>query len=504
MCVMDEDLRALANSVIWPGFLGTSAPEWLLDELRHGLAGAVYFANNLSDPEQLTALSSRLREANPSALIGLDEEGGTVTRLHSRAGSTIPGAGLLGAIDEPELTARASSLIAAECRAVGVNVVIGPVADVNVNPANPVIGVRSFGADPATVSAHVAAAVTAFNAAPIACCVKHFPGHGDTSADSHLALPVSGADADTQQRVHLAPFRAAVDAGAPSMMSAHVVLPHLGAEPVTLNPRALEPLRDSESGGLGFDGVVISDALDMAAIAATHGIGPGGVLALSAGCDLLCVGNPANTDDPGLDRRQFTELQRAIVTALADGSLPRARVEEAAGRVRRLAETFPLDPAVIPESPSRKESGPDTGHFDTDHFDSGLLAAVRALLRAQGVTPLAGSRPVEVVDLRHRTNQAAGASADRFAGALEAAGARCEYRRVRPTDELPGAPTDQRVALVDDLSGGGWQRSAALSLTPTVIVNAGVAPTDDLTAPVLNCFESSKISARAAASTLLP
>lgn len=491
---MDDDLRALANSVIWPGFLGSSAPSWLLDELEHSLAGAVYFAHNLPSPGSAAELSAQLRAVSPSALIGVDEEGGTVTRLHSRTGSPIPGAGLLGAIGDPALTARTNSLIAAECRGAGVNVVLAPVADVNVNPDNPVIGVRAFGADPEAVSRHVAAAVGAWSESGIACCAKHFPGHGDTSTDSHLALPISGADAESQQQVHLAPFRAAVTAGAPAVMSAHIVVPHLGSEPSTLNPEALDLLR-----GLGFEGVIISDALDMAAIAQTHGIGPGGVLALAAGCDLLCVGNPANADEPNLDRNQFTELQAAIVDALRDGTLPRVRVEQAAGRVRELAAAVALPPAGPPESVADKD-------FADPVLDSELLAAVEEFLIAQHPPRLDLDRRTLLLDLRRRRNLAEGVSADRFAGALEAAGLACDYHRPDP-DQAPPTPTagEQVIVLTDDLTIGGPQQRTATAAGPTIVVHVGIPVSGDVlpNCPVLNCYESSAISAHAVAAVLI-
>lgn len=503
-----DSTRELVNSVIWPGFEGTAAPSWLIDELEHGLAGTVYFSNNLTSVATAAELSAALRRANPYALIGLDEEGGTVTRLQSQQGSTITGAGLLGAINDTALTSRASGLIAEQCHLAGVNVVLAPVADVNVNPLNPVIGVRSFGADPELVSAHIGAAVSAFNSKGVASCAKHFPGHGDTTADSHLALPISGADAATQESVHLAPFRAAVEAGVPAVMSAHVVLPHLGDEPATLNPQALQTLR-----GLGFDGVIVSDALDMAAIAKTHGIGHGGVLALAAGVDLLCVGNPTNVDDPGLDRAQFTELHEAIVGALADGSLPVERLEEASQRVRALAVRFAVK---TPDSAPEKDPGPLPSRH-RDRFDPELLTAVQELLTSQSPPPLELDRPVQVLDLRHRTNMAAGISQDRFTGALEAQGVTCSYARLRPDGAIPATrPNEQLLVLADDLSLHNWQAATVNWLHPHVVVNAGVvnaqvvnaqvAPPaggpSTINAPVLNCYESSAISAVALAAVL--
>ncbi|WP_244632404.1 MULTISPECIES: glycoside hydrolase family 3 N-terminal domain-containing protein [unclassified Microbacterium] len=263
---MTDDLERLANGVLWPGFLGAEAPQWLRDELRDGLAGVVYFGQNVGDG--LPALSAEILAANPDALIGIDEEGGSVTRLESATGSTVPGAAQLGLLDDLAATERTGAELARRVRAVGANVVLGPVADVNTDPRNPVIGVRAFGDDEALVSRHVIATIDGIQDAGVAACVKHFPGHGDTHMDSHHALPEITLDLEEFERVHLEPFRAAVDAGVDAVMTAHIVVPAWGPQPATLNPRVLGMLRD-----WGFDGVIITDALDMAAIRETVGLG---------------------------------------------------------------------------------------------------------------------------------------------------------------------------------------------------------------------------------------
>ncbi|WP_287931112.1 glycoside hydrolase family 3 N-terminal domain-containing protein, partial [Arthrobacter sp.] len=325
------DLARLVNSVIWPGFVGTTVPSWLDRALRNGLAGVVYFSHNIDPdvPEQLPALSAAIREANPSAVVGVDEEGGNVTRLQSRDGSTIPGAAVLGALDDPEVTAAAGRAIGLLCRAAGVNLAIAPVADVNTNPLNPVIGVRAFGSSTALVSAHTAAAVAGIQSAGVGACAKHFPGHGDTVADSHLDVARVDLTLAQLREHHLPPFQAAFDAGVAAVMSAHIIVPELGGAPATLNPRAGALLRD-----LGFEGLLVTDALDMAAVRATVGPGEGAVLALLAGADLLCVGNPLNAYTTGRDDEAcYTEVFEAVYDAVSSGRLPLTVLRAAAGRV---------------------------------------------------------------------------------------------------------------------------------------------------------------------------
>ena len=201
--------------------------------LEDGLGGICLFAYNVGD--RLRELTASLREARPDVLIGIDEEGGDVTRLEVARGSSYPGNGALGAVDDVELTERVAASIGADLAAVGVNLDFAPVADVNENPRNPVIGVRSFGASPDLVARHVAAFVRGLQRQGVAACAKHFPGHGNTEADSHLELPVVSGDV----RPGLEPFRAAIDAGVAAIMTAHVVVPGLDELPATLSPAIL-------------------------------------------------------------------------------------------------------------------------------------------------------------------------------------------------------------------------------------------------------------------------
>ena len=225
--------------------------------------------------QQLRELTGVLR-AEGDVLVGIDEEGGDVTRLEVATGSSYPGNAALGAIDDVELTGRVAASIGADLAEVGVNLNLAPVADVNTNPLNPVIGIRSFGADGELVARHVAASVRGLQSAGVAACAKHFPGHGDTAQDSHHELPV----VESLEDAALAPFRAAAEAGVQSVMTAHIVVRSLGEAPATMSREILHDLLRVE---LGYDGLVITDALEMKAIAATVGVEEGAVRAIARG-----------------------------------------------------------------------------------------------------------------------------------------------------------------------------------------------------------------------------
>jgi len=319
---------SLALQVLLPGFTGTALPDDHRALLAQGLAGICYFGSNTADgPATTAALSAAIRRANPAAVIAVDEEGGDVSRLHTRTPSPVLGAAALGAVDDLALTEAVGGWIGAELAAVGISLDLAPVVDVNSDPDNPVIGTRSFGTDPELVAGHAAAWTRGLQSAGVAACAKHFPGHGDTATDSHLALPTIDVDASTLERRELVPFAAAVAAGTAAVMTSHIVVPALDPDrPATLSPVVLGLLRDR----LGFDGVIVSDALDMAGASAGRGIPEAAVQALAAGCDLLCLG-------PDTSASLVEEVRDAVVAAVRDGRLPAGRLAEAAARVRAMA-----------------------------------------------------------------------------------------------------------------------------------------------------------------------
>ncbi|MEW1585628.1 glycoside hydrolase family 3 N-terminal domain-containing protein [Micromonospora vinacea] len=326
---LDPGLRRLALGTLLAAYPGPVPPDWAVDLLAEGLAGHTLFGTNVHDPAQVAASTAALRAGRPDALIAIDEEGGDVTRLAHATGSPYPGNAALGAIGDVALTRRVYQSIGAELAALGITVNLAPTVDVNTADDNPVIGTRSFGADPVRVAAHSAAAVAGLQAAGVAACAKHFPGHGATVTDSHHELPTVDAPLSLLRQRDLPPFAAVVAAGARAVMTAHIRVPALtGADPATFSRAVLVDLLRTE---YGFTGTVITDALEMkGAAVAAGGVGPAAVRALSAGADLLCIG--AKVDAELVER-----VAAEIVDALTDGRLTRARVEEAAGRATDLA-----------------------------------------------------------------------------------------------------------------------------------------------------------------------
>jgi beta-N-acetylhexosaminidase len=319
-------------TVLMPGFVGTTLPDWLAQSLRDGLGAVCLFAQNVESRAQLRELTASIYAANPDAIIAIDEEGGEVTRLYQASGSPFPGNAVLGRIGDLEYTRSVGEEVGRMMRDVGVNLDFAPDADINSNPANPVIGVRSFGDSASLVAAHTAVWVDGLQSTGVAASVKHFPGHGDTSADSHLALPVVDLPLDTLRQRELAPFAAAIAAGTRTVMTSHILLPQLdSANPATFSSAILDGLLRGE---LGFEGVIVSDALDMVGASGEIGIPAAAVRAIAAGCDLLCIGTE-NT----------AEQLNAIVAAL-DGA---PRLAEAEARVLDLARSLPRTPIQAAE-----------------------------------------------------------------------------------------------------------------------------------------------------------
>ncbi|MGW1215781.1 glycoside hydrolase family 3 protein [Streptomyces sp. NPDC002499] len=352
-----DTLTRDALTVLQPGFTGTTAPDWVLRRLGEGLASVGLFGRNIATPEQVTALTAQLRAERDDVLVAIDEEGGDVTRLEVRTGSSYPGNLALGAVDDVTLTREVAYDMGRRLAACGVNLDWAPSADVNSNPSNPVIGVRAFGADTALVARHTAAYVTGLQAAGVAACTKHFPGHGDTAVDSHHAMPRVDVSADVLADRDLSPFRAAIAAGSRAIMSAHILVPALDADlPATLSRRILTDLLRTE---LGYTGLIVTDGIEMQAIAAAYGIERGSVLAIAAGADAICVGGGHS------DEETVSRLRDALVAAVRSGELPEERLADAAERVRELAHWTATTASKEP--------------YASDADEVGLVAARRAV-----------------------------------------------------------------------------------------------------------------------------
>ncbi|MEE1757308.1 glycoside hydrolase family 3 protein [Streptomyces sp. SP18CS02] len=372
-----DTLTRDALTVLQPGFVGTVAPDWLLRRIGEGLSSVGLFGRNITTPGQLAALTAQLRAERDDVLVAIDEEGGDVTRLEVQTGSSFPGNYALGSVDDTGLTGAVARELGRRLAACGVDLNWAPSADVNSNPGNPVIGVRSFGADPHLVARHTAAYIEGLQSVGVAACTKHFPGHGDTNVDSHLAMPRIDVDLDTLHARELVPFRAAIAAGSKSVMSAHILLPALDPErPATLSPQILTGLLRQE---LGYQGLIVTDAVEMQAIASAYGIERGSVLAIAAGADALCVGG-------GLaDEVTVLRLRDALVEAVRTGELSEERLADAAARVRALASWTQAHRArgAEPEPGAASEEGTAPG------TDIGLVAARRAVRVTAGERPYA-------------------------------------------------------------------------------------------------------------------
>jgi len=482
---MDE-LSRLARACVIPGFEGTELPHWVRGRLDDGLGGVVLYARNVSSASQLARLTSAIRDARPQSLIAIDEEGGDVTRLEATGGSSYPGSLALGRADDVGLTQAVAGSMGRDLVAAGINLDLAPVADVNSNPDNPVIGVRSFGERPDAVAAHVAAFVRGLQREGVAACAKHFPGHGDTSVDSHLALPTIDKDAAELRAAALVPFRAAIAAGIQAIMTAHIVVPALDAVPATLSRRIVTDLLRRE---LGFGGLVVTDALEMQAIRGTVGVETGGVMALKAGADALCIGHDLADDD------MVMRLERAIVAAVRQGQLEEERLAEAAARIEQVVEWARARQARTAET-SR---------------ELGLQAARRAI-RVEGNVRLAAA-PM-VVELRPEPSPPtrgvawglADVVASRDPGSFGVS--------------LAGTPVDvdglieiargrSLVVVVRDLHRHAWVRAAVESLVrrrpDTVLVEMGLPKFRPAgAAAYIATYGAAKVNAIAAVETMLP
>jgi beta-N-acetylhexosaminidase len=325
-----------------PGFAGTVLPVWLRDRLRAGLGGVCLFAQNISSPEQLRALTGAIMAENPSAIIAIDEEGGDVTRLFAATGAPFPGNAVLGRIDDIDATRGTAAAIGWSLRQARCTVNFAPCVDVNSRSDNPVIGVRSFSSDAERVARHARAWVAGLQSTGVAASAKHFPGHGDTAQDSHVSLPVVNRSLDELRRRELVPFAAAIEAGCRVVMTSHVLVPQLDRDhPATMSRTVLHDLLRGE---LGFSGVIVSDALDMAGASGSLGMARASVAALQAGCDLLCLGSE-NTN------AQLTHIEQTVSSAVAAGTLTADRMSDATGRVRRLAEDLEGERRAAGRSP---------------------------------------------------------------------------------------------------------------------------------------------------------
>ena len=420
----DPGLLRLADAILIPPFPGPAAPVWVLRALERGLGGVTLFGPNVSAPEQVLILTATLRAASADdPVIAIDEEGGDVTRVAYSDGSSYPGNAALGAVDDVSLTQAVYQAIGTDLAALGVNLDLAPCADVLGSADSPVVGTRSFGADTDLVSRHTSAAVAGLQGAGVAACAKHFPGHGRTGTDTHLAVATVEGSLDDLRRYDLPPFVAAIKAGTTAIMPGHLRVPELtGDLPATLSGAALTGLLRGE---LGFDGVIISDALEMRATRDSFGIPGAAVLAVAAGTDLLCLGRDGGEGD-------YLAVRDALVAAVRDGELAGSRLEEAADRVARLRRGLARD----------RRPGADGGGIG--------LAAARRAVRISG--PRLGLTSPVIIEIEPGENIAAG----RFGWGLGPWAPEGSIRRVdvHPAGQRLDGPDPGAAAGILDAAAG--------------------------------------------------
>jgi beta-N-acetylhexosaminidase len=327
-----RDFRKQAGQLAIAGFAGHTIPADLKALAREfDLGGVIFFARNVDSPEQVADLSREAQElARELPLwVSVDQEGGRVARLKTPF-TVWPPMITLGRSGDEKLVERFANALAAELRAVGITLDYTPVLDILTNPSNPVIGDRALGEKADIVARLGAVLIRTLQQAGIAACGKHFPGHGDTSTDSHFELPLIEHPPDRISRVELVPFRAAIEANVASIMTAHILIPALDEErPATLSPRVVNQMLKQE---LGYGGLVLSDDLEMKAISGRYGMPEATVGAIAAGCDavLMC----------GEDQDRQARAIEAVIRAVEEEELPLKRVEDALARHRRVKERF--------------------------------------------------------------------------------------------------------------------------------------------------------------------
>ncbi|MGQ9631012.1 MAG: beta-N-acetylhexosaminidase [bacterium] len=332
------------------GFEGLTPPEYVVSMIHRGLGGVILFSRNIDTPQQVASLTNALQdEARRSPhsiplLVAADQEGGQVIRL-SKGATQLPGNMALGATRSPQLAREAGRITGMELAAVGINMNLAPVLDVNNNPQNPVINTRSFGESPDLVSQLGLAYIEGLHEEGVIATAKHFPGHGDTAIDSHIALPTIPHPRGRLEKIELKPFRDAIKAGVDAVMTAHITFPAIEPTeglPATLSPKVLTDLLRGE---LGFGGVIVTDAMEMKAIDDNFETGAAAVMAVKAGADIVLI-----TAGEEKQKRAF----EALVDAVNRGEIPRERLNAKVSRILtlkqkyRLAQRAPVDPSQIP------------------------------------------------------------------------------------------------------------------------------------------------------------
>ncbi|HEY8454327.1 MAG TPA: glycoside hydrolase family 3 protein [Actinopolymorphaceae bacterium] len=416
-------LAEKAGQVIVAGFEGTTPPRELVD--RYHVGGVIVMGWNVSSPGQvrdlIRGLQDEAREQGRTwpLVVGVDQEGGRVARIRSPL-TEFPSYMTLGAARDPKLTRSVARASGTELRELGFTMVFAPVADVTIGPSDPTIGSRSASSDPRLVASTVEASIRGYADAGIVPVVKHFPGHGSVTSDSHVSLPVQEADLERLQRRDLVPFRSAVSAGTPAVMTAHIDTRAIDpGVPATVSKKVIDGVLRKR---LSFSGVVVTDALNMAGVAEKYGSAGAGVRALRAGADLLLL--PADVG----------ALHAAIVQAVRTNELTQDRLDEAATR----------SVALMLHVAARRAR---LGNESRDSAQVSYAASLR------GLTVVSGPCRGRLVGSKVQVIGGDEADRERFAHAARSAG--LEVVRRASADEGPRSGAGDVVRLVRSSGGTG-------------------------------------------------
>ena len=335
---VNMNLREKIGQMIMTGFPSSNITPGLLQLIEeYKVANIILFSYNVSSLEQITGhcreLHRRIEKSTGyPAFIAIDQEGGVVTRLPKEA-CNVPGAMLIGATGNAEYAYRAGYITGMELKSIGINMDLAPVLDINSNPDNPVIGTRSYSSEAGMVERFGCNMQKGLLAAGVMPTVKHFPGHGDTAVDSHLGLPVVEKELEQLTEVELVPFQSAIDQGAPCVMTSHILFPKLEREkvPATMSRTILTGLL---RGKMGFEGIIITDCLEMGAIVNHYGAAKGAVEAVKAGAQLLCISHT-----PALVIEAIQKIEEAVLS----GEIAMELIDQAVDNIIKYKLAYRLD-----------------------------------------------------------------------------------------------------------------------------------------------------------------
>lgn len=333
------DLKAKIGQRIMSGFPGPEMNEEFINLVKeYKVSNVILFKHNIVNKKQLKKLCADIQalvkaETGHPALIGIDQEGGVITRLPSDC-VNVPGAMAIAATGDPGYATKAAEITGRELRALGIQIDYAPVADVNNNPLNPIIGSRSFGDTPEQVSRYCLATLKGFNNTGIIATAKHFPGHGDTANDSHVSLPMIDKSLDELYEMELVPFKALIEENIPSIMTTHILFPQIEKEkvPATMSRRIITGLLKEE---LGFKGLITSDCMEMGAIAEYYGTAKGVAAAMAAGVDMVMISHTVY---------KAVEAIKEVEKAIADGRISMNEMDESVDKILMYKKQYCLEP----------------------------------------------------------------------------------------------------------------------------------------------------------------